>query len=154
MYVLSSILSIVNQSFIDFSLTVGIALFLPPQPILIQNGGMRFGHDGVARKLLTRATAGDTLLQNAVTGVAVPFGMFVHTAFTAAFYAGRTTAAVKAAFAQQIFLHSVTLFSHCEPINHRIHPALFVFHIFTLRLFPKEIKPMSLWDGLHSHPTR
>ena len=57
-------------------------------------------HDGIARKLLTRATAGDTLLQNAVAGVAVPFRMFVHTAFTAAFYVGGTTAAVKAAFAQ------------------------------------------------------
>ena len=42
----------------------------------------------------------NTLLQNAVAGVAVPFGMFVHTAFTTAFYVGRTTAAVKPAFAQ------------------------------------------------------
>ena len=75
-------------------------LFLPPQPILVQNGGVRLGHDRVARELLTRATAGDTLLQNAVAGVAVPFGMFVHTAFTTALYVGRTTAAVKAAFAQ------------------------------------------------------
>ena len=58
------------------------------------------GHNGVTRKLLTRATAGDTLLQNAVTGVAVPFRMLVHTTLTAAFYVGRTTAAVKAAFAQ------------------------------------------------------
>ena len=61
---------------------------------------MWFGHDRIARKLLTRATADDTLLQNAVAGVAVPFGMFVHTAFTAAFYVGRTAAAVKTAFAQ------------------------------------------------------
>ena len=75
-------------------------LFLPPQPILVQNGGVRLGHDRVARKLLTRATAGDTSLQNAVASVAVPFGMFVHTAFTAAFYVGGTTTTVKAAFAQ------------------------------------------------------
>ena len=61
---------------------------------------MWLGHDRVARKLRTRATAGDTLLQNAVTGVAVPFRMLVHTALTAALYVGRTTAAVKAAFAQ------------------------------------------------------
>ena len=88
------------QSFICFSLSVGIACFLPPQPILIQNGGMRFGHDGVARKLRTGTTAGDILLQNAVTGVAVPLGMFIHTAFTAAFYVSRATTAVKAAFAQ------------------------------------------------------
>lgn len=81
-------------------LSVGIALFLPPQPILVQDGGVRLGHDRVARKLRTRATAGDTLLQNAVAGVAVPFGMFVHTAFTTAFYVGRTAATVKAAFAQ------------------------------------------------------
>ena len=51
-------------------LSVGIALFLPTQPILIQNSSVRLGHDRVTRKLLTRATAGDTLLQNAVTGVA------------------------------------------------------------------------------------
>ena len=101
----------VNQSFIRFSLSVGIALFLPPQPILVQDGGVRLGHDRVARKLRTRATAGDTLLQNAVAGVAVPFGMLVHTAFTTAFYVGRTTAAVKPAFAQQILLHRIT-FSH------------------------------------------
>ena len=81
-------------------LLLGIALFLPVQLILVQNGGVRLGHNRVARKLLTGATAGDTLLQNAVAGVAVAFGMFVHTAFTAAFYVGRTTAAVKAAFAQ------------------------------------------------------
>ena len=61
---------------------------------------MWLGHDRVARKLLTRATAGDTLLQNAVAGVAVPFRMFAHTAFTAAFYIGRTVATIKAAFAQ------------------------------------------------------
>ena len=90
----------VNQSFICFSLSVGIAFFLPPQPILVQNRGVRLGHDRVTRKLLTRATAGDTLLQNAVTGVAVAFEMFVHTAFTAAFYVSRTAATVKAAFAQ------------------------------------------------------
>ena len=90
----------VNQSFISFSLSVGAALFLPSQPILVQNSGVWLGHDRVARKLLTRATAGDTLLQNAVTGVTVSFRMFVHTAFTTALYVGRTTAAVKAAFAQ------------------------------------------------------
>ena len=95
----------VNQSFIGFSLSVGVTLFLPPQPILVQNGGVRLGHDRVARKLLTRATAGDTLLQNAVTGIAVPFCMFVHTAFTTAFYVGRTAAAVKTAFAQQSLIH-------------------------------------------------
>jgi len=83
-----------------FSLSVSVALFLPTQPILVQNGGMWLGHDRVARKLLTRATAGDTLLQSAVAGVAVAFGMFVHTAFTAAFYVGGTTTTVKAAFAQ------------------------------------------------------
>lgn len=81
-------------------LSVGIALFLPPQPVLVQNSGVRLGHDRVAWKLLTRATAGYTLLQNAVAGVAVPFGMFVHTAFTAAFYVSGTAATVKAAFAQ------------------------------------------------------
>ena len=70
---------------------------------------MWLGHDRVARKLLTHATAGDALLQNAVTGVAVPFRVFVHTALTTAFYVGRTTAAVKAAFAQQILLHRITL---------------------------------------------
>ena len=64
------------------------------------NSSVWHGHDRVARKLLTRATAGDTLLQNAVAGVAVPFGMYVHTAFTAAFYVGGTTTTVKAAFAQ------------------------------------------------------
>ena len=90
----------VNQSFIGFSLSVGITLFLPPQPVLVENRGVWLGHNGITGKLLTGATAGDTLLQNAVTGVAVPFGMFVHTAFTAAFYVGGTTAAVKAAFAQ------------------------------------------------------
>ena len=90
----------VNQSFICFSLSVGIALFLPPQPILAQNSGVWLRHDGIARKLLTRATAGDALLQNAVAGVAVPFGMFVHTAFTAALYVSGTTTTVKAAFAQ------------------------------------------------------
>lgn len=68
--------------------------------MLIQNGGVRLGHYRVAWKLLTRATAGDTLLQNAVAGVAVPFRMFAHTAITAAFYVGGTTATVKAAFAQ------------------------------------------------------
>ena len=83
-----------------FSLSVGVALFLPTQPFLIQNSSVRLGHDGVARKLRTRATAGDTLLQNAVTGVAVPLRMLVHTAFTAAFYVGGTTTTVKAAFAQ------------------------------------------------------
>ena len=51
-------------------LLLGIALFLPVQPILVQDSGVRLRHDGIARKLLTRATAGDTLLQNAVTGVA------------------------------------------------------------------------------------
>ena len=53
-------------------LSVRIALFLPPQPVLVQNGGVWLGHNGVTRKLLTRATAGDTLLQNAVAGVASP----------------------------------------------------------------------------------
>ena len=81
-------------------LLLGIALFLPVQPILVQDSGVRLGHDRVARKLLTRATAGDILLQNAVTGVAIPFGMFAHTAFTAAFYVGRTVATIKAAFAK------------------------------------------------------
>ena len=90
----------VNQSFISFSLSVGAALFLPSQPILVQDSGVWLRHDGIARKLLTRTTAGDTLLQNAVAGVAIPFGMFVHTAFTAAFYVGGTTTTVKAAFAQ------------------------------------------------------
>ena len=90
----------VNQSFICISLSVGITLFLPLQPILVQNGGMRLSHDRVARKLLTRATAGDTLLQNAVTGIAVPFRMLVHTTLTAAFYVGGTATTVKAAFAQ------------------------------------------------------
>ena len=89
-----------NQSFIRFSLSVGITLFLPPQPILVQNGGVWLGHDRVARKLLTRATAGDTLLQNAVTGVAVPFRMLVHTTLTTSFYVGGTATTVKAAFAQ------------------------------------------------------
>ena len=83
-----------------FSLSVGVALFLPTQPFLIQNSSVRLGHDRVARKLRTRATAGDTLLQNAVTDVAVAFEMFVHTAFTAAFYVCRTATTVKAAFAQ------------------------------------------------------
>ena len=96
--------------FIGFSLSVAVALFLPPQPILVQNRGVRLGHDRVARKLLTRATAGDTLLQNTVAGVAVPFGMFVHTALTAAFYVSRTAAAVKAAFAQQFLVHINSLF--------------------------------------------
>ena len=81
-------------------LLLGIALFLPPQPILVLNRGVRLGHDRVARKLRTRATAGDTLLQNAVASVAVPLRMLVHTAFTAAFYVSRTAATVKAAFAQ------------------------------------------------------
>ena len=81
---------------------------LPPQPIPVQHGGMWFGHDRVARKLLTRATADDTLLQNAVTSVAVSFRMLVHTAFTTAFYVGRTTATIKAAFTQQILLHNIT----------------------------------------------
>ena len=61
---------------------------------------MRLSHDGVARKLLTCATADDTLPQNAVAGVAVPFRMLVHTALTAAFYVCRTAAAVKTTFAQ------------------------------------------------------
>ena len=100
MYVLSSTLSMANQSFIRVSLSVGIAPFLPPQPILVQNGGMGLAHNRIARKPLTRATAGDTSLQNTVTGVAVPFGMFVHTTFTAAFYVGRTVATIKAAFAK------------------------------------------------------
>lgn len=90
----------VNQSFIRFSLSVGIALFLPPQPILVQDSGVRLRHDGIARKLLTHATAGDVLLQNAVTGVAVPFRMLVHTTLTAAFYVGGAATTVKAAFAQ------------------------------------------------------
>ena len=81
-------------------LLLGIALLLPVQPILVQDSGMRLGHDRVAWKVCTRATAGDTLLQNAVTGVAVPFRMLIHTAFTAVFYVGWTSAAVKAAFAQ------------------------------------------------------
>ena len=61
---------------------------------------MGLGHDRVARKLLTGATAGNALLQNAVAGAAVPFYVFVHTAFASTFYVGRTTAAIKAAFAQ------------------------------------------------------
>ena len=59
---------------------------------------MGLGHDRVARKLLTGATAGNALLQNAVAGIAVPFGMFVHTAFTAALYVSGTTTTVKATF--------------------------------------------------------
>ena len=54
--------------FIAMQLLLGIALFLPVQPILVQDSGVRLRHDGIARKSLTRATAGDTLLQNAVTG--------------------------------------------------------------------------------------
>ena len=107
----SSMLSMVNQSFISFSLSVGIALFLPPQPILVQNGGVGLRHNGLTRKLLTGTAAGEALLQNAVTGIAVSFGVFVHTAFTTAVYVGRTTAAVKAALAQQILLHGIS-FSH------------------------------------------
>lgn len=86
-------------------LLLSIALFLPVQPILVQDSGVRLRYDGIARKLLTRATAGDTLLQNAVAGVAVPFRMLIHTALTAAFYVGRTAAAVKTAFAQQSLIH-------------------------------------------------
>ena len=86
--------------FIAMQLLLGIALFLPVQPILFQDSGVRLRHDGIARKLLTRATAGDVLLQNAVTGVAVPFRMLVHTTLTAAFYVGGTATTVKAALSQ------------------------------------------------------
>ena len=61
---------------------------------------MRLGHNGIAWELLTGATAGDTLLQNAVAGVAVANIMFIHTALAAAFHIGRARATVKSAFAQ------------------------------------------------------
>lgn len=65
--------------------------------------------DCVAGKLFAGAAAGDALLQNAVTGVAVPFCMFVRTAFAAALSVGGAAAAVKAAFAQQSLIHV-----HCK----------------------------------------
>ena len=90
----------VNQSFIGFSLSVGVTLFLPPQPVLVENRGVWLGHNGITGKLLTGATAGDPLLQNAVTGVAVASCMFFHTTLTAALYVGRARATVKSALAQ------------------------------------------------------
>ena len=90
----------VNQSFIGFSLSVGVTLFLPPQPVLVENRGVWLGHNGITGKLLTGTTAGDALLHNAVAGVAVANIMFFNTALTAALYVGWARAAVKAALGQ------------------------------------------------------
>ncbi len=61
---------------------------------------MGFRHNGVAGKLLTGSAAGDSLLQNAGAGIAVPFPVLVHTSLAAAFYVGWTAATVKAALAK------------------------------------------------------
>ena len=90
----------VNQSFIGFSLSVGVTLFLPPQPVLVENRGVWLGHNGITRELLTSTTAGNALPQNAVTSVAVASCVFFHTALTAAFYVGGASSTVKAAVAQ------------------------------------------------------
>lgn len=98
----------VNQSFIGFSLSVGVTLFLPPQPVLVKNSGMRLVHYGIAWKPLTGTTAGNTLLQNVVAGVAVANIMFFHTALTAALYVGWARATVKSAVAQLFLIHDLT----------------------------------------------
>ena len=87
----------VNQSFLGFSLSVGVTLFRPPQPVLVENRGVWLGHNGITWKLLTGATAGDPLLQNAVTGVAIANIMFFHAALTAVFHIGRARATIKTA---------------------------------------------------------
>ena len=89
-----------NQSFIGFSLSVGVTLFLPPQPVLVKNCGVWLGHNGITRELLTSTTAGNALPQNAITGVAVASCMFFHTALAAALYVGWARAAVKATLAK------------------------------------------------------
>ena len=70
---------------------------------------MGLGHNSIAGKLLTGATAGDALLHNAVAGVAIANIMFFHTALTAAFHIGRERATLKTALAEQLRDHILPL---------------------------------------------
>ena len=66
---------------------------------------MRLRHDRVAGEFTASAAAVDAFIQHAVTSEAIPGLVFVHATLAVAFCVGGTATAVKAALAQQFFIH-------------------------------------------------